>query len=496
MTEIPSLQTPKEPNVTMFCLTRKPSGDRLPLSWFCNPLIIGKQAFREKSAFSCSRSFRFSSHAVIINSILCCKSSPWTAAAAEIIAPNSGPSGTNKARFPVGFLVTTPSIVLAVIIARSTSRVNWILLLWKDKQAKIYTVSRMSATFSDALFTNLGSSGLKISKVIVGCMSIGNKYWGDWVVEDKQKVFAILKKAYDEGIRTYDTADVYSNGQSEILLGEFLKEYSIPRNRVVILTKVFYLTDESNPEFSFPKAMMAGTDFTKFVNRVGLSRKHIMDAADASVRRLGTYADLYQIHRFDPDTPIEETMEALHDVVKSGKARYIGASSMRAYQFIMMQNVAEKNGWTKFISMQNLYHLNYREEEREMIAYCNLTGVGIIPYSPNNKGLLARPLSSVLGDTTRGNEVPRNLTEGDKEIVNRVEILAKKHNVGMSTVALAWLLHKGANPIVGFSKPERIDDSVAAIKLKLTPEEIAYLEEPYVTKKPFISLETTKKNEF
>lgn len=354
----------------------------------------------------------------------------------------------------------------------------------------------MSATFSDALFTNLGSSGLKISKVIVGCMSIGNKYWGDWVVEDKKKVFAILKKAYDEGIRTYDTADVYSNGHSELLLGEFLKEYSIPRERVVILTKVFYLTDESDPEFSFTRLLIGGADMSKFVNRVGLSRKHIMDAADASVRRLGTYIDVYQIHRFDPNTPIEETMEALHDVVKSGKARYIGASSMRAYQFIMMQNAAEKNGWTKFISMQNLYNLNYREEEKEMISYCNLTGVGIIPYSPNNKGLLARPLSSILGDTTRGNEVPRSLDDGDKEIINRVEILAEKHSVSMSTVALAWILHKGANPIVGFSRPERVDDAVAAIKLKLTPEEVIYLEEPYLTKKAFVSLEETKKKEF
>lgn len=350
----------------------------------------------------------------------------------------------------------------------------------------------MVETFPDNLYTYLGSSGLQISRIVVGCMSIGNKAFGEWVVSDKKEAFAILKKAYDSGIRTYDTADVYSNGDSERLLGEFLREYSIPREEVVILSKVFFPTEERNREFSFTKLIGENFNFNSLVNKVGLSRKHILDAVDASVRRLGTYIDLYQIHRYDPNTPIEETMKALHDVVESGKVRYIGASSMRAYQFVMMQSVAEKHGWTKFISMQDYYNLNYREEEREMIPYCNLTGVGIIPYSPNDKGYLTRPLNVTVKGPSRTQGFSHNFTPSEKEIINRVENISKKYKVPMAAVALAWVLHKGGNPIVGFSKPERIDDALAAIELKLEDADISYLEEPYVSKPVSFALEQKK----
>ncbi|GME83913.1 unnamed protein product [Ambrosiozyma monospora] len=314
-------------------------------------------------------------------------------------------------------------------------------------------------------------------------MSFGKKSWSDWVIEDKEKVFAILKKAYDEGIRTYDTADMYSAGYSEVLLGEFIKKYNIKRDKIVILSKCFFpLLEDKN----------ATPEGHEFINFRGLSRKHILDAVNASVERLGTYIDVLQIHRFDPETPIEETMEALHDVVKSGLTRYIGASSMKCYQFVMMQSVAEKRGWTKFISMQNYYNLLNREEEREMIEYCKLTGVGLIPWSPNARGILTRPLNVEAGETSRIKTDQflhhlglGNLSVADKSIIDRVEKLAKSHGVSMAAIATAYVLSKDANPIVGFSKPERIDDAVAALKLKLSDEDIKYLEEPYVPKPNF-----------
>ncbi|GME79621.1 unnamed protein product [Ambrosiozyma monospora] len=280
-------------------------------------------------------------------------------------------------------------------------------------------------------YTNLGQSGLKISRLVVGCMSFGLKCsWGDWIIEDKKEVFVILKKAYDEGIRTFDTADVYSNGQSEILLGEFLKEYNIRREKVVILTKCYFISDPDNPELYLDT--MGQYPGHNYINSQGLSRKHIIDAARASVERLGTYIDVLQIHRFDHETPMEETMEALHDVVKEGLTRYIGASTMKAYEFVQLQSVAEKHGWTKFISMQNYFNLLYREEDREMNEYCKKTGVGIIPWSPNAAGVLSRPLEN-LHDTTRaksgglaffGLDKPN---DNDKEIIKRVGELSEKH---------------------------------------------------------------------
>ncbi|KAK9427626.1 hypothetical protein V1505DRAFT_27597 [Lipomyces doorenjongii] len=338
-------------------------------------------------------------------------------------------------------------------------------------------------------YANLGKSGLKISKVIVGCMSFGDKRWFDWVIEDEEKVFAVLKKCYDSGIRTFDTANAYSNGRSEILLGKFLKKYDIKRDRVVIMSKVFFPIDEDIPNFN----VMTHGNYPEgdYINTKGLSRKHILDSAKASVERLGTYMDVFQIHRFDKSTPIEETMEALHDTVKLGYTRYIGASTMKAYQFVMMQEVANRNGWTKFISMQNYYNLINREEEREMIAYCKETGVGLIPWSPNARGFLTRPLDVKSTDSTRQatdgtfqRVVLDTLTEGDKEINKRVEKIAKDKGVCMASVATAWVLSKGCYPIVGFSRPERVDDAIVAMNLELTEEDIKYMEEPYISKEP------------
>ncbi|KAJ8097667.1 hypothetical protein POJ06DRAFT_19479 [Lipomyces tetrasporus] len=338
-------------------------------------------------------------------------------------------------------------------------------------------------------YANLGKSGLKTSKVIVGCMSFGDKRWFDWVIEDEEKAFAVLKKCYDSGIRTFDTANAYSNGGSEILLGKFLKKYDIKRDRVVIMSKVFFPIDEDIPNFN----VITHGNYPEgdYINTKGLSRKHILDSARASVERLGTYMDVFQIHRFDISTPIEETMEALHDTVKLGYTRYIGASTMKAYQFVMMQEVANRNRWTKFICMQNYYNLINREEEREMIAYCKETGVGLIPWSPNARGFLTRPLDVKSTDSTRQatdgtlqRVVLDTLTEGDKEINKRVEKIAKDKGVNMASVATAWVLSKGCYPIVGFSRPERVDDAIAAMNLELTEEDIKYMEEPYISKEP------------
>uniref|UniRef100_A0A060SXC3 ARAD1A12100p n=1 Tax=Blastobotrys adeninivorans TaxID=409370 RepID=A0A060SXC3_BLAAD len=328
-------------------------------------------------------------------------------------------------------------------------------------------------------FRNLGQSGLKVSQIILGAMSFGSKSWRDWVIEDEEEVFRILKHAYDVGLRTWDTANVYSNGESERLIGKFLKKYNIPRSSVVILSKGRQPIDDDE---------RLTNDKYKGINRQGLSRKHLLDAVEASVERLGTYIDVYQIHRFDKETPNEEIMEALHDIVKSGKVRYIGASSMRATEFAQLQFTAEKHGWTKFISMQNYHNLIYREEEREMIPFCKETGVGLIPWSPLARGVLARPLGDRVS-TTRGKSdnfltgtsplMSIATTESSHTIINRVQELADKKGVPMATIALAWSLSKGMIPIVGFSSTKRVDEAVNALSIKLTPDEIAYLEEPY-----------------
>ncbi|EJD53288.1 Aldo/keto reductase [Auricularia subglabra TFB-10046 SS5] len=328
-------------------------------------------------------------------------------------------------------------------------------------------------------YQRLGTSGLRVSKVILGCMSYGSSKWQEWVL-DEDKSLPLLKAAYDAGINTWDTADVYSHGQSEIVVGKAIKKYNIPRKKLVIMTKCYGVVTEENPEQGF--IMPAGND-ARYINQHGLSRKHIFDAVDASIARLGTYIDVLQIHRLDKETPPEEIMEALHDVVKSGKVRYIGASSMWAHEFATLQFTATLHGWTKFVSMQNFYNLLYREEEREMIPFCDKTGVGLIPWSPIARGKLARPWSK--SDTTRSSTdawVQLFGAGADEEITNRVEKVAKDKGVPMTAVAIAWVVSKGQAPIVGLGSEKRIQEAVEALKVKLTPEETKFLEEPYVPK--------------
>ncbi|EGW35046.1 uncharacterized protein SPAPADRAFT_69392 [Spathaspora passalidarum NRRL Y-27907] len=334
-------------------------------------------------------------------------------------------------------------------------------------------------------YNNLGSSGLKIAPIIVGCMSYGSKAWNDWVIEDEEEVLKILKRCYDVGLRTFDTANVYSNGRSEELLGKFLKTYNIPRDRVVILSKVFGPVNTEDPNFSFATA--ANYPAIDWYNSKGLSRKHIFDAVKGIQQRLGTYVDVLQIHRLDHDTPKKEIMKTLNDIVDQGYTRYIGASSMKAVEFAQLQFIAEQNGWHKFISMQNYYNLIYREEEREMIPFCqegDFGDVGIIPWSPIARGILARPKNWPKSTRDKTDFALKylhlsDLPEQDREIVNRVEELAKKHKVSMAVLATAWVINKGCNPIVGLSSVGRVDDIIHAANLTLTPEETKYLEEPY-----------------
>ncbi|KAJ5190725.1 Aldo/keto reductase [Penicillium cinerascens] len=333
-------------------------------------------------------------------------------------------------------------------------------------------------------YTRLGNSGLKISKIILGAMSYGSKQWQEWVLDEEESL-PLIEHAYKQGINTWDTADVYSHGRSEEIVGKALKKYNIPRNRVVILTKCFFGVDD---EGKFPPISASAKNDNEFVNRVGLSRKHIFDAVDASVERLGTYIDVLQIHRLDRETPREEIMKALNDVIDSGKVRYIGASSMAAWEFQSLQNIAARNGWHQFISMQNYHNLLAREEEHEMIPYCLDTGVGIIPWSPMARGVLARPWNS-RSTTREGSDgalkvlVRGRETESDKAIVGRVEELAGKKGVSMAQIAIAWSLsHPNECPILGLNSTKRIDEAVASLKVKLSPEEIQYLEEPYVPK--------------
>lgn len=298
-------------------------------------------------------------------------------------------------------------------------------------------------------------------------MTYGSKKWREWIL-DEEEARPFVKRALDAGVNFFDTADVYSLGASEEVLGNTLKTFGVQRENVVIATKVF------NPMSDDP-------------NDRGLSRKHIMDSLDRSLKRLKMdYVDLYQIHRWDYSTPIEETMQALHDVVKSGKARYIGASSMFAWQFMKALHVSEIHGWTKFVSMQNHYNLVYREEEREMIPLCMDQGIGLIPWSPMARGFFGgNRARGGGGETTRAKSDPfadqLYFREEDFSVAERVNEVAKIRGLSGSQIALAWVLSKPyvTAPIIGSSKMEHLDESIAALEIKLTKEEIKQLEEPY-----------------
>ncbi|KAK2801937.1 hypothetical protein FQN51_005086 [Onygenales sp. PD_10] len=336
-------------------------------------------------------------------------------------------------------------------------------------------------------YRQLGKCGLRVSVPIFGTMSFGSREWSPWVLE-KEEALPLLKAAYDRGINTWDTAGLYSNGASEEIIGMAIREYDIQRHKVIIITKCWAPVSEHEDVFVLPYwgELAKSKDY---VNQFGLSRQAIFNSVDASLKRLGTdYIDLLQVHRFDPSVPIEETMEALHDLVRSGKVRYIGASSMWTYQFAMMQFCAERHGWTKFVCMENWYNLLYREEEREMNRFCQETGVGIIPklltsdnqWGPLSNGYLARPVSGKEG-TTRGmtDVLKRDLTIQDKEIIQRVQEVAAKRGWTMSQVAITWLNKRVSSPIIGPSSVERLEEALSTRGYVLSEEEEEYLEEPY-----------------
>ncbi|TVX99423.1 aldo/keto reductase [Paenibacillus cremeus] len=321
-------------------------------------------------------------------------------------------------------------------------------------------------------YVKLGNTGMDVSRLCLGCMGFGEKerWVHPWVI-DEESSRSVIKKALELGINFFDTANVYSDGTSEEFVGRALKDYA-HRDEIVLATKVY-----------FPM----GKDLnSQGPNSKGLSRKHIMSEIDKSLKRLGTdYIDLYIIHRWDYNTPIEETMEALHDVVKAGKARYIGASAMYAWQFLKALNVAEKNGWTRFVSMQNHLNLIYREEEREMLPLCKEEKIGVTPYSPLASGRLTRDWSETTlrseTDKTQRSKYDATVST-DRLIAERVAELAEKYGVLRSQIAMAWLLQKEpvTAPIIGATKISHLEDAVGALSVTLTPEEIAFLEEPYV----------------
>ncbi|MFN2143254.1 MAG: aldo/keto reductase [Candidatus Promineifilaceae bacterium] len=315
-------------------------------------------------------------------------------------------------------------------------------------------------------YLNLGKSGLKVSRICLGMMSYGTPEWRDYILTEEESR-PIIKRALELGVNFFDTADMYSLGVSEEVTGRALSDYA-RRDEVVLATKTYWPMSDD-------------------VNDRGLSRKHIMQAIDNSLRRLGTdYVDLFYIHRWDYETPIEETMEALHDVVRAGKALYIGASSMFAWQFAKAQYTADLHGWTRFVAMQNHMNLIYREEEREMVPLCIDQGVGIAPWSPLARGFLA-------GNRTREKEGPTTRAKtdtlaqeyyfqsGDFDVLDRAIQVAENHGVKPAQIALAWLLNKPGitAPIVGASKMSHLEEAVAAVEIELSDEEMAFLEEPY-----------------
>jgi aryl-alcohol dehydrogenase (NADP+) len=316
-------------------------------------------------------------------------------------------------------------------------------------------------------YVNLGKTGMKVSRLCLGMMSYGSKKWRDWILEEEESK-PFIQRALEAGINFFDTADVYSLGESERVTGNLFKSLGVKRENIIIATKV-------NGQMSDD------------INDKGLSRKHIMDSIDKSLQRLQMdYVDLYQIHRWDYAVPIEETLEALNDVVRAGKARYIGASSMFAWQFAKALHTSEKHGWTRFISMQNHYNLAYREEEREMIPLCVDQGIGLIPWSPMARGFFAgNRKRGGGGETARANSDPfangLYFREEDFVVADRVAEIAKERGVTGSQMALAWILSKPHvhSPIIGATKMDHLDQAIAALDIKLSDEEIKRLEEPY-----------------
>ena len=317
-------------------------------------------------------------------------------------------------------------------------------------------------------YVNLGKTGMKVSRLCLGMMSYGAKQWREWVLsEEEAKPF--VRRALEAGINFFDTADVYSTGESERITGKLLKEFGGRRENVIVATKVHgQMSDD--------------------VNDRGLSRKHILDSIDKSLQRLEMdYVDLYQIHRWDQETPIEETLEALNDVVRAGKVRYIGASSMFAWQFLKSLHVSEEHGWAKFVSMQNHYNLVYREEEREMIPLCIDQGIGLIPWSPLARGFFAgNRKRGGGGETVRANSDPFGnslyFRDEDFEVADRAAEVAKERGATTSQIALAWILSKPyvSSPILGATKMDHLDQAIAALDIQLSEEEIKRLEAAYL----------------
>jgi aryl-alcohol dehydrogenase-like predicted oxidoreductase len=315
-------------------------------------------------------------------------------------------------------------------------------------------------------YVRLGTTGLKVSRICLGTMTYGSSKWRDWVLdEDKARPF--YKRALEKGVNFFDTADVYSLGVSEEVTGRALRDFA-RRDEVVVATKVF---NRMGPA----------------PNAAGLSRTHIMDGIDASLKRLGMdHVDLYQIHRFDSETPVEETMDALNDVVRAGKARYIGASSMYAWQFMKMLAVSEEHGWARFVTMQDHYNLIYREEEREMIPLCLDQGVGVIPWSPLARGFLAGNRTKEKGGGTtrsKSDDFAHSMyyQDDDFAVVERLKLVAEQLGVSRPQAALAWILGRPGvtAPIIGASKPEHLDQAIDAVGVRLSAEQVKMLEEPY-----------------
>jgi aryl-alcohol dehydrogenase-like predicted oxidoreductase len=315
-------------------------------------------------------------------------------------------------------------------------------------------------------YVRLGKTGLKVSRICLGTMTYGSSKWRDWVL-DEQESRPFYRRALERGITFFDTADMYSLGASEEITGRALRDFA-KRDEVVVATKVF---NRMGPD----------------PNAAGLSRKHIMSGIDASLRRLGMeYVDLYQVHRWDPETPIEETLEALNDVVRAGKARYIGASSMYAWQFMKALALSDRHGWARFVSMQDHYNLVYREEEREMIPLCIDQGIGVIPWSPLARGFLSgNRTKDKSGATTRSksDEYAHSMyyQDDDFSVVDRLSTVAAQVGATVPQAALAWMLSKPGitAPIIGASKQEHLDQAINAVSVRLTPEQVKTLEEPY-----------------